>query len=49
VHNHPSGDCNPSDEDERITEVMRETGYLLKINLLDHLIIGKGDYQSLVS
>ena len=38
-HNHPSGDLNPSKEDIGITERLRETGNLLGIRVLDHLII----------
>ncbi len=38
-HNHPSGDLNPSREDISITERLRETGNLLGIRVLDHLII----------
>lgn len=38
-HNHPSGDLNPSKEDINITERLRETGNLLGIRVLDHLII----------
>jgi DNA repair protein RadC len=38
-HNHPSGDLNPSGEDINITERLRETGNLLGIRVLDHLII----------
>ena len=38
-HNHPSGDLKPSQEDINITERLRETGNLLGIRVLDHLII----------
>ena len=46
VHNHPSGDCNPSGADEDITNRFNESGKLLKIKLIDHIIIGKGKYYS---
>ncbi|MBT6995657.1 DNA repair protein RadC [Candidatus Woesearchaeota archaeon] len=46
VHNHPSGDCSPSSEDERVTEIFREAGELLGISVLDHVIVGKCDYWS---
>ena len=47
VHNHPSGDPKPSPEDIKITQAIREAGKLMDIELLDHLIIGKGSYTSL--
>jgi hypothetical protein len=40
THNHPSGDPQPSEGDVRITRVMGECGKLLKIDVLDHLVIG---------
>ena len=42
VHNHPSGDQQPTREDHEITEEMVEVGRLMKIPLKDHVIIGKG-------
>lgn len=47
VHNHPSGDPEPSPEDIRLTKRIREAGELLGIYLLDHIIIGDGSYVSL--
>ncbi len=47
VHNHPSGDPSPSPEDVRLTAAAREAGDLLDIELLDHLVIGRGDFVSL--
>jgi DNA repair protein RadC len=47
VHNHPSGDPSPSPEDVRLTSAAREAGDLLDIELLDHLVIGRGDFVSL--
>ncbi len=47
VHNHPSGDPTPSPEDVRVTERIVEAGKLLDIDVLDHLIIGKGRFISL--
>ncbi|MGQ9657992.1 MAG: RadC family protein [Fimbriimonadales bacterium] len=47
VHNHPSGDPTPSPEDIAITKRLKEAGELLGIVLLDHLIIGDGNYTSL--
>ena len=39
-HNHPSGDCQPSREDRAITTRLVESGKLLGISVLDHVIIG---------
>jgi len=41
VHNHPSGDCNPSKSDTKTTERLFETGDLIGIKVLDHIIISK--------
>jgi DNA repair protein RadC len=47
VHNHPSGDPLPSDEDRRITGRLEEVGRILGIPLLDHLVVGaEGSYYS---
>jgi len=46
VHNHPSGDANPSEDDEYITEDFRRGSKFLKIELKDHIIIGKNKYYS---
>jgi DNA repair protein RadC len=40
VHNHPSGDPQPSAADRRLTSSLREAAALLQINLLDHVILG---------
>jgi DNA repair protein RadC len=40
VHNHPSGDTQPSDADVDITRRMKQAGELLQIELLDHVILG---------
>ena len=47
AHNHPSGEANPSPEDMRITQEIRQAGEILGITLLDHLIIVPGGYQSM--
>jgi len=47
AHNHPSGDPSPSGEDLRITAELVEAGRLLDIELLDHLVIGRGRWTSL--
>jgi DNA repair protein RadC len=46
IHNHPSGDPTPSEEDLLITEKLEESGEIVGINLIDHVIIGKGSYWS---
>ena len=47
VHNHPSGDTEPSPEDITVTKKLVEVGKLLDILLLDHIIIGSDGYTSL--
>jgi DNA repair protein RadC len=47
AHNHPSGDTTPSGEDLRITAELAQAGRLLDIELLDHLVIGRGRWASL--
>ncbi len=47
VHNHPSGDPQPSPQDLDLTERLVSAGALLEIRVLDHLIIGRGAYVSL--
>ncbi|MDR0979105.1 MAG: DNA repair protein RadC [Lachnospiraceae bacterium] len=49
VHNHPSGDSNPSKEDYRFTDRIYECADLMGIELLDHIIIGLDSYTSLLS
>ncbi|MDO4772068.1 MAG: DNA repair protein RadC [Bacillota bacterium] len=46
-HNHPSGHVNPSKADLHLTARLVESGNLLGIPVLDHLIIGENDYYSL--
>ena len=46
VHNHPSGDPSPSREDKNITRNLKEAGELMGIHLVDHVIIGDGEYYS---
>ena len=47
VHNHPSGDPEPSKEDIMTTSRLSEAGKILGINVLDHIIIGDGIFVSL--
>jgi len=46
VHNHPSGNPEPSDDDIRITKKLYDCGELLGIGLLDSIIIGRDSYYS---
>jgi DNA repair protein RadC len=48
VHNHPSGDPTPSEEDLRLTERLVEAGKLLGIKVLDHVVVARGGYVSLL-
>jgi DNA repair protein RadC len=41
VHNHPSGDPTPSEADIRVTRDIIRGGQLLKIEVLDHIILGR--------
>jgi DNA repair protein RadC len=41
VHNHPSGDPTPSEADIRVTHDLIRAGQLLKIELVDHIILGR--------
>jgi DNA repair protein RadC len=47
VHNHPSGDPEPSGDDLRITARLAEAGRILGIEVLDHVIVGDGRFVSL--
>lgn len=46
VHNHPSGDPNPSMEDILITKKLKDASSLLEIKFNDHIIVGAGRYFS---
>jgi DNA repair protein RadC len=48
IHNHPSGNPNPSKEDLEITKQLVEAGKLLDIKVLDHVIVGDENYWSWV-
>ena len=45
IHNHPSGEPTPSDEDREITKRLQQAGDLLGIRILDHIVIGKTHYS----
>ncbi|OFZ54107.1 MAG: hypothetical protein A3D92_22400 [Bacteroidetes bacterium RIFCSPHIGHO2_02_FULL_44_7] len=46
VHNHPSGDAEPSEDDLATTEQLTEAGKILDIEVVDHIIITKTNYFS---
>ena len=48
IHNHPSGDTTPSSEDISITRRLKEASEIMGIKLLDHIIVGDGEYLSFV-
>jgi DNA repair protein RadC len=48
AHNHPSGTLNPSPEDLDITKRLKQAGDILGIKVLDHLIVTKEGYYSLL-
>lgn len=47
AHNHPSGDPEPSRDDERVTRRLAQAGELVGVELLDHLVIGGERWVSL--
>ena len=46
MHNHPSGDTTPSNEDIEITNTMIKTGEIIGIKVVDHIIISENSYYS---
>lgn len=48
VHNHPSGDPTPSEEDRALTRRLKQAGELVGIKILDHVVIGDGRFYSFV-
>jgi DNA repair protein RadC len=47
MHNHPSGESTPSEADIKVTRDLIRAGQLLKLELLDHVIVGHGNFSSL--
>ena len=47
AHNHPSGRCEPSEQDITVTEKVIEAGRILNIELLDHVIVGDNCHFSM--
>jgi DNA repair protein RadC len=48
MHQHPTGDPSPSSEDIAITRRLKEAGEIMGIKILDHIIVGDGEYLSFV-
>ena len=46
VHNHPSNNIFPSNEDIKVTNNIKKIGEILGIKLVDHIIVGKNNYYS---
>ena len=46
IHNHPSGEISPSDQDIETTKRLKQAADVLELVLLDHIIIGFGDFYS---
>lgn len=46
AHNHPSGDPEPSSQDLEVTNILKQTGEIMQIPLIDHVIIGHRMYFS---
>ena len=47
MHNHPSGESSPSEADIKATREAIRAGQLLKMDVIDHVIIGRGERSSL--
>ena len=47
IHNHPSGDCTPSDADYSVFDRLEKAGEVIGINFIDHMIIGSSRVLSL--
>lgn len=48
VHNHPSGDITPSEKDIELTKILENAGKMMGIPLVDHLIVSRSDYYSIL-
>jgi DNA repair protein RadC len=49
VHNHPSGEIVPSEEDVIVTKNLKAAGDILGIEVIDHVIVGGGKFQSIIA
>jgi DNA repair protein RadC len=45
-HNHPSGNPNPSEQDKRITDKLRQAAKIMEMNVIDHIIVSESGYLS---
>ena len=46
VHNHPSGDVEPSNADRQVTDLLKQASAIIQIELLDHIIVAKTEWFS---
>lgn len=46
IHNHPSGNPHPSNDDQRLTELVRKAAQTMNIHLTDHVIVTDGSHYS---
>jgi DNA repair protein RadC len=46
VHNHPSGDPEPSEADIHVTKELMKCGEMIGIRIMDHIVIGDGEFKS---
>ena len=46
IHNHPSGEPSPSEDDIAVTRRLERAAEILGIRILDHIIVGDGEYAS---
>jgi DNA repair protein RadC len=49
MHNHPSGESQPSEADIKVTRDLIRAGQLLKIEVMDHIVMGHSEFKSLRS
>ena len=49
IHNHPTGDSTPSNQDLEFTDKVEQAAKILGIQLLDHIVIGNANYTSIFS
>ena len=47
AHNHPSGDPTPSRDDVAFTSALLRAGELIEVDVLDHIVFGRGRYVSM--
>ena len=47
MHNHPSGESTPSEADIKVTRDLIRAGQLLKMEVIDHVVMGNGNRSSL--